>query len=182
MVVNIKKNKLKIRPMTVNDLEQVKAIDDLSFSLPWPESAYRYEIGDNPASLLWVAELETIDGLKQICGMVVVWLILDETHIATLAVHPDCRGIGVGKCLLNTALKESAKRGANNAHLEVRKSNQVAIEMYQGFGFEIVGRRAKYYKDNHEDAILMTLDNLKELLEISMMMSWINYLEVIGDR
>ncbi len=168
--------------MTVNDLEQVKAIDDLSFSLPWPESAYRYEIVDNPASLLWVAELETIDGLNQICGMVVVWLILDETHIATLAVHPDYRGIAVGKCLLTTALKESARHGANIAHLEVRESNRVAIDMYQGIGFEIVGRRVGYYKDNHEDAILMTLDNLKEFLDIGLMMSWKKYLEVIGDR
>lgn len=167
--------------MTVNDLEQVKAIDDLSFSLPWPESAYRYEIVDNPASLLWVAELEAIDGLKQICGMVVVWLILDETHIATLAVHPNYRGIGVGKSLLKTALKESARHGANIAHLEVRERNHVAIDMYLRFGFEIVGRRARYYKDNQEDAILMTLDNLKEFLDISRMMSWKKYLEVIGD-
>ena len=175
MVVNYHKNKITIRPMTINDLEQVKAIDDLSFSLPWPENAYRYEIVDNPASLLWVAELETVDGLNQICGMVVVWLILDETHIATLAVHPDYRGLGVGKCLLNTALNESAKHGANIAHLEVRENNRVAIDMYQGLGFEIVGRRARYYKDNYEDAILMTLGNLKEYLDISLMMSWKNY-------
>lgn len=151
---------IQIRPMKLDDIEQVKAIDHLSFSLPWPENAYRYEIVENPASLSWVAETETTSGQIKICGMVVVWLILDETHIATLAVHPVYRSRGIGKQLLDIALKASAQQGAQLATLEVRKSNIVAQNIYYDFGFQTVGRRRRYYKDNHEDAVLMTLQNL----------------------
>jgi len=148
--------------MLMNDLEQVKAIDQLSFSLPWSDNAYRYEILENPASFLWVAEAETGGQDLIVCGMVVVWLILDETHIATLGVHPDYRGLGIGKRLLTVALEETARQGANLATLEVRESNTVAQYIYRKFGFENVGRRRRYYQDNREDAVLMTLNSLKE--------------------
>lgn len=151
---------IRIRPMILDDVEHVKEIDRLSFSLPWPDNAYRYELLENSASLLWVAESVTSSGESKVCGMVVIWLILDETHIATLAVHPDCRGQGIGKQLLKVALAASAKRGAQQATLEVRESNFIAQKIYRDFGFQIVGRRRRYYKDNREDAVLMTLQSL----------------------
>jgi len=151
---------IQIRPMLMNDLEQVKVIDQLSFSMPWSDNAYRYEIMENPASMLWVADAETSNGFK-VCGMVVVWLILNETHIATLAVHPEYRGLGIGKQLLAVALKRSAQQGANLATLEVRDSNKIAQNIYRNFGFESVGRRKRYYRDNREDAVLMTLSSLR---------------------
>lgn len=154
--------KFQIRSMLLTDLEQVKVIDQLSFSLPWSDNAYRYEILDNPASFLWVAEAETADREIRVCGMVVVWLILDETHIATLGVHPDYRGLGIGKKLLSVSLEETAFRGANLATLEVRESNIVAQNIYRQFGFENVGRRKRYYQDNREDAVLMTLNSMRE--------------------
>lgn len=153
---------IQIRPMLLNDLEQVKVIDQLSFSMPWPDNSYRYEVVENPASLLWVAEGETVNGESRVCGIVVVWLILDETHIATLAVHPDYRGLGIGKQLLTVALEESAQQGAKLATLEVRDSNKVAQNIYRKCGFESVGRRRRYYRDNREDAVLMTLNSLRE--------------------
>lgn len=153
---------IQIRPMLLNDLEQVKVIDQLSFSMPWPDNSYRYEVVENPASLLWVAEGETANGESRVCGIVVVWLILDETHIATLAVHPDYRGFGIGKQLLTVALEESAQQGAKLATLEVRDSNKVAQNIYRKCGFESVGRRRRYYRDNREDAVLMTLNSLRE--------------------
>jgi ribosomal-protein-alanine N-acetyltransferase len=97
-----------------------------------------------------------------VCGMVVVWLILDETHIATLGVHPDYRGLGIGKRLLTVALEETARHGANQATLEVRESNTIAQNIYRKFGFENVGRRRRYYRDNREDAVLMTLHSMHE--------------------
>ena len=73
---------IQIRPMRLDDIEQVKAIDYLSFSLPWPENAYRYEVVENPASLSWVAETDITGGEKKICGMVVIWLIpVSYTHL-----------------------------------------------------------------------------------------------------
>ena len=91
-------------------------------------------------------------------AMCVVWLVVDEAHIATIAVHPQYRGQGIGKLLMDHILQDAVRRGLLSALLEVRAGNQVAIQMYRQFGFEEVGRRPRYYQDNHEDAVLMTLE------------------------
>ena len=93
--------------------------------------------------------------------MLVLWLIVDEAHVATIATHPDFRRQGIGEKILTVALKDAAKAGATHALLEVRATNEAAQTMYRKFGFEAVGRRPKYYKDNGEDAILMTLHHLE---------------------
>ena len=97
-------------------------------------------------------------------GMIDVWLIQEEAHIATLAVHPDYRGRGIAANLLRKVLFESFKLGARRAMLEVRASNQAAQSLYKDFGFKIVSRRRRYYRDNNEDALLMNLDNLEDLI------------------
>jgi len=152
--------------MVLEDLDQILIIEKMSFSLPWPASAYHYELNENPNSLLWVAEKTNLDGHKQIAGMIVIWLILDEAHIATLAVHPDNRRTGIARCLLKVALKEILHRRITRATLEVRSTNSAAISLYYQFGFEIAGHRPRYYRDNNEDALLMTVYKLDtQLLE-----------------
>jgi ribosomal-protein-alanine N-acetyltransferase len=93
--------------------------------------------------------------------MIVVWLIVEEAHVATLATHPDFRRQGIGKQLLAHALRQLLAEGAQSSFLEVRESNVAAQEMYRKFGYVVSGRRRRYYKDNDEDAILMNLDSLK---------------------
>ena len=146
---------LIIRKMTVEDVPAAHELDILSFTLPWPERSLRYEVSGNPAARCWVAEL---DG--RLVGMLVLWMIVDEAHIATVATHPDFRRQGIAKCLLAEALESAYNEGAQRALLEVRAGNEVALKMYARFGFEEVGRRERYYKDNNEDAILMTLSRL----------------------
>jgi ribosomal-protein-alanine N-acetyltransferase len=144
-----------IRKMRLEDIEQVIAIDRVSFSLPWPERSFRFELTDNPASRCWVAEM---DG--KLVGMIVVWLIVDEVHVATIATHPDFRRQGIAKRLLSHALRQLSNEGAQSSFLEVRASNLAAQEMYRKFGYGESGIRRRYYKDNDEDAILMTLESL----------------------
>ena len=144
-----------IRKMTLDDLEQVIAIDQASFSLPWPERSFRFEITDNPAARCWVAE-----GDGRIVGMLVLWLIVDEAHIATIATHAQYRRRGLGRALLVHALVSARSEGARSSFLEVRESNVAAQAMYHKHGFIENGRRPRYYKDNNEDAILMTLESL----------------------
>jgi ribosomal-protein-alanine N-acetyltransferase len=146
--------------MQLDDLEQIQEIDRLSFSLPWPASAYHYELERNPNSLLWVAVASLTDGRQAVIGLLVVWLILDEAHIASIAVHPDYRGQGVGQRLMFQALQESIRKGCSMATLEVRASNLVAQGLYRRFRFEIVGSRPRYYRDNNEDALIMSVSNL----------------------
>jgi ribosomal-protein-alanine N-acetyltransferase len=144
-----------LRKMILDDVEQVIAIDQLSFSLPWPTSSFRYELTENKASRCWVAELD-----DRVVGMLVGWLIVDEIHIASIATHPDFRKQGIGEKLLLLALRSAKEEGAVTSFLEVRENNAAALMMYRKFGYVESGRRAGYYKDNGEDAILMNLEPL----------------------
>jgi len=148
---------LNIRKMTVEDIPAVVALDKISFNLPWPERSFRFEVTSNPASRCWVAE---VDG--QIVGMIVAWQFVDEAHIATLATDPDFRRQGIAQSLLSHVLRLAVKEGAVSSFLEVREGNLAAQDMYRKFGYKESGRRPRYYKDNNEDAILMTLEDLNE--------------------
>lgn len=144
-----------IRKMTLEDMPAVIELDGISFSLPWPERSFRFELTDNPASRCWVAEVD-----QRVAGMIVGWLFVDEIHIATIATHPDFRRQGIARKLLSHTLTEAVKEGARSSFLEVRESNLAAQEMYREFGYKEAGRRRRYYKDNGEDAILMSLESL----------------------
>ncbi len=146
-----------IRRMRLEDVPAVHAIDEMAFSLPWPERSFRFEILENPASRGWVVETE-----GRIIAMLVLWLIVDEAHVATLATHPGFRRQGIAWQILSEALRGAQAEGARRAFLEVRAGNLAAQSMYRKFGFEFTGRRPHYYKDNSEDAVLMTLDDLTE--------------------
>lgn len=145
-----------IRPMVMDDLKQVSIIDRASFSLPWPASAFRYELLQNRSSLLYVAEV-SLPEERLVIGSIVVWMILDEAHIATIAVEPEYRGRGISRELVARALMEAIQKGARLATLEVRAHNSIAQTLYQRFGFMVVGRRSQYYRDNNEDALIMTV-------------------------
>lgn len=145
----------EIRKMTLDDLEQVVAIDQVSFSLPWPPRSFKFELTANEASRCWVADL---DG--RVIAVLVGWFIVDELHIAMIATHPEFRGQGIGRQLLLHGLHSAKEEGAIKAFLEVREGNLIALNMYRDFGFVEDGRRVEYYKDNSEDAILMSLDHL----------------------
>ena len=148
---------LFIRKMTLEDIPAVVELDQISFSLPWPERSFRFELSENVASRCWVAE---IDG--RVAGMVVGWMLVDEVHIATIATHPDFRRQGIARKLLSHTLSNAIDEGAQSSFLEVRESNLAAQEMYRQFGYQATGRRKRYYRDNDEDAILMNLESLSK--------------------
>jgi ribosomal-protein-alanine N-acetyltransferase len=150
---------LSFRLMTVDDLDVVQELDKQSFTNPWPEGAFKYELIESQNSRCWVAEMKQSQR-SRVIGSAVLWIILDEAHIATLAVDPLYRGHGIGKRLLAVALIDAHNVGAKKAFLEARKNNQDALHLYFGFGFNAVGIRPGYYPDNHEDALLLSLDEL----------------------
>jgi len=146
---------LLIRKMKVEDVPAAHEIDKLSFTLPWPERSLRFEVSDNPSARCWVAEQ---DG--RVVGMLILWMIVDEAHIATVATHPEFREQGIAEGLLIKTLEKAHAEGAQSALLEVRAGNEVAQALYRKHGFKVVGQRKRYYKDNSEDAVLMTLPHL----------------------
>jgi ribosomal-protein-alanine N-acetyltransferase len=147
-----------VRAMTIADLQAVLDIDHLSFPIPWSERTYRYELKENPSSYMYVAEILE-EHQSKIVGYVGFWFIVDEAHISTLAIHPDYRGYGLGELLLQTAISDAERLNARIVTLEVRVSNQIAINLYNKYHFHVVGCRPRYYRDNNEDALLMTREN-----------------------
>lgn len=140
------------------DLPVVLEIDQLSFPLPWSERTYRFELNNYRASNLHVVEVNE-DGKKRIVGYIGYWFIIDEAHISTLAVHPEFRQMGIGEIMLKAALEEILEKGTLFVSLEVRKSNEAAILLYRKIGFEVIGTRTRYYRDNDEDAHIMALNS-----------------------
>ncbi len=149
---------IEIRRMTLDDLPAVVEIEHISFSMPWSERAFRYEVQENPAARGWVT---TLDG--RVVAMMVLWMIADEAHIATIATHPHFRRRGFARQMLIKALQAARQEGAKHALLEVRAHHHAAQNLYRSLGFIEVGYRPKYYFDNGEDAILMNLETLDAL-------------------
>jgi len=143
--------KVLIEPMRLDDLEAVHRIELASFSSPWPPNAYRSELETNRLASYLVAR---IDG--EIVAYGGMWLMVDEAHITTFAVHPAWRRQRIGERLLLAFLDVAAARQAREATLEVRLSNISARRLYEKYGFRPVGLRPRYYSDDHEDALIMT--------------------------
>jgi len=141
--------------MTSGDIPSVLEIDLLSFPNPWPKNAYVYEINQNPNSRPWIGSI-VIGENETICSFAVFWNIVDETHIGTIAVHPNYRNQGLGTVFLRKLLSISKNEGMVRVLLEVRESNLQAIKMYKKFGFKVDGIRKKYYRDNGENALLLS--------------------------
>lgn len=95
-----------------------------------------------------------------VIGFAGFWLIADEIHISTIAVHPRWRGRGLGDLLLLNLLFLAYTHPANMVTLEVRRSNTAAQALYRKYQFEHVGERVRYYRDTGEDALIMTVTAL----------------------
>jgi len=98
--------------------------------------------------------------LTSIIGFAGLWLMVDEAHITTIAMHPDFRRHGLGELMLVNLIDIAYNIGANWVTLEVRVSNFVAQNLYRKYGFHEKGIRQKYYSDNQEDALIMWTDEI----------------------
>jgi [ribosomal protein S18]-alanine N-acetyltransferase len=140
-----------LRPLLITDLTDILAIDSLTFPTPSKASLFRYELTEN--ALANYQALTEKNG--RLIGYAGYWLIADEGHISTLAVHPEWQRRGLGELLLLNMLYLQCEQQATLSTLEVRRSNQAAQALYQKYGYELVGERRRYYK-NGEDALLLT--------------------------
>jgi len=143
--------RVRIEPMQLADLPSIHAIEQASFSAPWPANAYRSELEANRLASYLVAKVD--DAIVGYGGM---WLMVDEAHITTFAIHPDWRRQRIGERLLLEFVDVSIARHAREMTLEVRLSNLPARRLYEKFGFRPVGVRPRYYSDDGEDALIMT--------------------------
>lgn len=149
-------NNIIIRPMTIDDVDEVYIVEEDCFVDPWSKDSIRKELKNNLARYL-VAQLD-----NKIVGYVGVWFVVDEGHITNVAVHSDYRGKKIGDRLVKEMVELCKENNLIAMTLEVRASNTVAQNLYRKYGFKMGGIRKEYYSDNKEDAIIMW-NQLKEV-------------------
>ena len=147
---------LHIDFMTVADLKEVMAIEKASFRSPWPQSYFVQEIESNPISIATVLRFQQTGNARagQVIGFCVAWVIDRLFHINNLAVDPAFRQRGYGKILMESMMELAKQNRCDRVYLEVRVSNEPAIQLYRSLGFRPMERLARYYDDTLEDAFV----------------------------
>ncbi len=147
---------MTIRRMTLADVPAVHAIEVATFAMPWSLESLQNEMERNACARYLIAEDES-GALIAYAG---AWIVFDEAHVTNVAVAQAMRGRGIGRAILAALMQYAANMGAQVLTLEVRKSNTVALALYQSMGFSQLGVRKRYYEDNGEDALLLVCDKL----------------------
>ena len=140
---------INIRPMSANDLKKVLEIEKISFTDPWPESAFREGL-TYPLHNFVVADHE-----GEIAGYASYYIELGEARLTNIAVAPEYRRKSIAKRLIKYILEVTAGAGCNYIFLDVRPSNKTAIDLYRKFGFFKLYDRPDYYSSPREDAAVM---------------------------
>ena len=146
--------------MTEHDLLEVVELEESCGLSRWGWDAYHAELTQNKSSIMLVSRLSGVQGEvpgRRVQGFVAARLVAGELHINNVAVRPECRRLGMARSLLETAISEAARAGAHAAFLEVRAGNETAQALYKRCGFRVAGRRAGYYAQPLEDALVMNL-------------------------
>jgi ribosomal-protein-alanine N-acetyltransferase len=143
---------LAITPMRPGDIDAVMEIERLSFRTPWSAQVFLDEIGRAGA---FVDVLRSGGG---VFGFVNFWHVADEIHLLNVAVHPSARRQGHARRLLDHVIAFARQHGCRIVTLEARRSNEVALRLYESAGFRSVAVRPNYYADDQEDAIVMIMD------------------------
>lgn len=180
-----------IEAMSLLDVAGITAIERDSFPAPWPASAYVYELKQNrlahyyvvrasgpgrlPAAERWWERLRrslTRRAGTQLAGYGGFWVMGDEAHISTIAIHPQFRQHGLGGLLMVHMIEEAIALHARLVTLEVRVSNLAAQRLYESLGFAEVGLRKNYYHDNREDALIMTVEGIETEAHRAVISKW----------
>jgi len=176
-----------IRRMEYEDIPQVAQIDREAFPGEWvfrSQAAYKQDL-DNP-SIRYIVACKDKDATESgqkvmprrswfkrvfsferrlntreyIVGFSGFWMMVGEAHIIAIGVRSGYRQLGVGESLLIATVELAQILNANVVTLEVRASNKIAQELYKKYGFQVTGRRLKYYSRDGEDAMIMSTDNV----------------------
>lgn len=145
---------LILKEMDFSDLEGVYEVSSLSLKETWSLNSIEKELNNKLAT--YIVCLED----SKVLGFAGSWLIASEGQITNVAVHPNSRGKGIGKYLMEKLIFVLKNKGCTDITLEVRKSNIIAQNLYKSLGFKEEGIRKNFYEDNKEDAIIMWLYNI----------------------
>ena len=147
---------VRIREMTIDDLEQVMPIEEANFSVPWTKNGFFTYLIRDDALFLVAEEAGCILGY---CGVI---MVPDEGDITNVSVDARRRGEGIGRLLVEELIRKAEQHGVTKLFLEVRVSNEAAIRLYQRQGFVKEGIRMNYYEEPKEDALIMSRGRITE--------------------
>ncbi|RLC51843.1 MAG: ribosomal-protein-alanine N-acetyltransferase [Candidatus Cloacimonadota bacterium] len=150
----------EIREMQIPDIPAIMELEKQLFSSPWSKDMFLQEINSGFAFVLTAKETGKI--LGYICGL----LLFDEFNITNVGVAPEQQKQGFGEAMLKFIIARLLSQKCFKFFLEVRESNAAAIALYQKFGFEILGKRKKYYNHPVEDALMLGMSFLQKQEEI----------------
>lgn len=137
-------------PMTGEHIDDVLAVEEACFSIPWTKKDFEKEIYENKLAIYKVALLE-----NRVVGYAGMWHVVNEGHITNVAVLEDCRKKKIGSALMEQMIETAEQKQMIGITLEVRISNLAAQKLYIKYGFRPEGFRKKYYVDTKEDAVIM---------------------------
>ena len=146
---------LRFIELNESHIPPILEIENEANSAPWTERSFKNELG-NPDRIFLVALLE-----GKVVGYGGIWLIIDEAHVTTVAVAAEHRQKGIGRRLMIELLERAKSEGMTCSTLEVRASNNPALNLYAELGYKDTARRKKYYPDNQEDAVVMWMYDLQ---------------------
>lgn len=151
---------LALRPMTVDDVDAVAALDARAFGdSAWSHRHFVGEITESPISVFYVLT----DSRGRLLGYFGTWHIVDQLHLCTFAVDPDRHGLGLGSALLECVIRLAQRLQCEIIQLEVRASNDAARTLYANRGFVEQTIRRNFYSSPTEDGVLMGLDTATPL-------------------
>ena len=142
-----------LRPLTADDLPQVRAIETKSYPQPWTAQHFQVEL-DRPYTRALVLTDDDTDQI--VVGYIVYWVQAEGISLLNIAVDPKWRGFGFGFNLMQAMIKEAVSEDISRIVLEVRESNQNAIALYERIGFKVTHRRKNFYADG-ETAFVMEI-------------------------
>jgi ribosomal-protein-alanine N-acetyltransferase len=143
---------LEVRPLGLRDLGAIETIERRSYPTPWSRSMFASELA-KPSSIC----LGAFGAAGTLLGYLIISRYVDAWHVMNVAVDPAQRRRGIARSLLEQLFEVTAGDGRGYT-LEVRVSNEGAIELYEQLGFHRRGIRRGYYTDNREDAVIMWRD------------------------
>jgi [ribosomal protein S18]-alanine N-acetyltransferase len=127
------------------------AIHQACFAKPWAEAAMARFVASPEALCLVGSTADSSGGM--LGGLLIARKAADEAEILTFCVAPACRNVGLGRALMETAVRELREAGAKQLFLEVAEANEAALKLYRSLGAVPVGRRERYYEHGADAAI-----------------------------
>lgn len=137
-----------IYPLTLEHLPALLELDRICYGGHWGKQGYVAELTRETSLVLGAFRS------GDLVGFAILWRVLEEAHIISLAVHPDQRRQGIARALLVDLLQQARDQGCGWATLEVRSGNLPAQRLYESIGFKLLGHRKGYYEDTGEDALI----------------------------